>query len=126
MSQHELRDRAVAAARSLRSETGENPEYDRALVEVLSDIFGGTREEIASEIGVLRAPNPLYRVTVVIYSLQPFKDNAEEPVEQLLERAISGTGTIAYRGTGGQITEAVTAHDQAAADYLGWIPSPWE
>lgn len=42
--------KAIRAARSLKSETGENPEYDRALVELLWDMFGGEREHIEQEL----------------------------------------------------------------------------
>lgn len=31
---------AIQAAQSLKSEHGENPEYDRALVELIADTFG--------------------------------------------------------------------------------------
>lgn len=38
-------DDLVHLARSLRSEQGENPEYDRALVELVSDATGRTEEQ---------------------------------------------------------------------------------
>ena len=43
---------ALAIARNLRSEDGENTEYDRALLEFLYDAFGPTREEVAADLGV--------------------------------------------------------------------------
>jgi hypothetical protein len=33
-------DLAIKVAQELRSEDGENPEYDRALVELIRDMFG--------------------------------------------------------------------------------------
>lgn len=43
----------IAAARDLRSESGENPEYDRALVELSANLLGidpDNRNDIANEI----------------------------------------------------------------------------
>ena len=42
----------VQTARSLKSESGENPEYDRALVELLSDVFYVDRKQVAADVGV--------------------------------------------------------------------------
>jgi hypothetical protein len=48
-------DRIIRAARDLRSVHGENPEYDRALVELASDLLAdlvvnSSREEIRTAI----------------------------------------------------------------------------
>lgn len=40
----------VVKARLLRSEDGENPEYDRALVELSEDILGLPRESLGETI----------------------------------------------------------------------------
>ena len=47
-------DRVLDVARDLRSEHGENPEYDRALVEMSGDLipFDGEKEEVAAMICV--------------------------------------------------------------------------
>ncbi len=50
---------AIEAARELKSEHGENPEYDRALVELIRDLFNpgvdsdDSREIIEVAIGVV-------------------------------------------------------------------------
>lgn len=47
--------RLINIARDLRSEDGENPEYDRALVEVVGDFFGYTsdhRGEVEKLLGI--------------------------------------------------------------------------
>ena len=46
------RQAVVDAAAALRSVHGENPEYDRALVELVSDSFGGSHEDAKRDIGV--------------------------------------------------------------------------
>jgi hypothetical protein len=40
----------LAYAAGLASEHGENPEYDRALVELARDLTGMTREEVEAKI----------------------------------------------------------------------------
>lgn len=45
----------VMTAMHLRSEDGENPEYDRALVELTSDLTGLTREQAIAAIGIIEA-----------------------------------------------------------------------
>jgi len=51
----------IEKARMLRSEEGENPEYDRALVELSEDILGFPREALGERIlGRARAAR-LYR-----------------------------------------------------------------
>jgi hypothetical protein len=43
----------IREARSLKSEHGENPEYDRALVELIYWTTGGrSREAVAREVGI--------------------------------------------------------------------------
>ena len=43
---------ALAVAQALRSEDGENPEYDRALCELIADIYGLTKFEVANALGI--------------------------------------------------------------------------
>lgn len=43
---------ALNAARGLKSEHGENSEYDRALCELISDVYGLSREGIARELEI--------------------------------------------------------------------------
>lgn len=43
----------IRNASYLKSESGENPEYDRALVELVRDTAGLTRDEAAAAIGVV-------------------------------------------------------------------------
>jgi hypothetical protein len=52
--------RLIKLARDLKSEDGENPEYDRALVELITDAAGMTMEygrpTIAEQIGIDATP----------------------------------------------------------------------
>ena len=52
----------IVAARGLRSESGENPEYDRALVELIRDTIGGEYGDIARSID-LRGDSFVQQVT---------------------------------------------------------------
>lgn len=42
----------LAVAQALRSEDGENPEYDRALCELTADLYGLTKFEVANALGI--------------------------------------------------------------------------
>ena len=47
--------RLIKEAKDLKSEHGENPEYDRAMVELMTFATGGTTEDLrktAAEIGI--------------------------------------------------------------------------
>lgn len=46
----------VQAARWLRSESGENPEYDRALVNMVSDLLGFNQDDYARVAAALGIP----------------------------------------------------------------------
>ena len=41
---------AIEAARTLRSEDGENPEYDRALVDLIVALYSGSTENDAQDV----------------------------------------------------------------------------
>lgn len=50
-----LHERLLHEARALRSEDGENPEYDRALVELVTFASGGTTDDLprtAADLGI--------------------------------------------------------------------------
>lgn len=50
-------DVAFEVASRLTSKDGENPEYDRAILELLQDLYGGSREEIASILSIKKKQN---------------------------------------------------------------------
>ena len=51
--------RATLEARNLKTEDNSNPEYDRALVELIWDMFGVDRATVAKDLGL--ALDNLYR-----------------------------------------------------------------
>jgi len=53
----------IREAAHLKSEHGENPEYDRALVELVTFVTGGTAADLpatAREIGIVEHPDGLW------------------------------------------------------------------
>lgn len=122
----------LAQAKDLKSEDGENPEYDRALVELVSRTSGFTSDDydtVAREIGIVGAPartewgfmasasvwfntDALGRVTSVDVNVLDGVDHPDEFWED--EEC----------GTPDEKERAIRVYESAAA--LGWkLPAAW-
>ena len=63
--QRVLETRLITEARTLKSEHGENPEYDRALCELIAGVTGLDRATVAKRIGVREVgPRAAYLFTL--------------------------------------------------------------